>query len=166
MQKFIRILAIAAAVLVALSFLLILISIPLQRFIAGTLLQYPDSMLSIMPIFPLDSFVSCFLLLGCMILLVVCCGNKKGSIWLEILVLAAIVLVLPMLSTLLSYVQNIIIARVRGEAFIAANSIASRIWAYCMYPGNLGRSIALVAIGMSIAFKRMNKKIAKVVTEQ
>lgn len=165
MQKFIRILAIAAAVLVALSFLLILVSFPLQRVIAGTWLQYPDSILGIMPIFPLDSFVNCFLLLGCMILLVVCCGNKKGGIWLEILVLAAMVLVLPSLSTLLSYVQNIIIAMARGEAFIAANSVASRICAYCMYPGNLGRSIALVVIGMSIAFKHMNKKMAKAVIE-
>lgn len=160
MQKFIRVTAIIAAVLIALSFLLLLISIPFQRMIGAKLFGISDDVVDVLPQFPLASFVNCFMLLGCAVLLIVCCGNKKGGIWLELILLAAVALVLPAINFLLSYVVTVAFGQFRGYAYIAANTVTNQIASYCMWPGNLGRSLALVVCGMSIVFKRMSKKLA------
>ena len=157
MQKFIRVMAIIAAVLVALSLLLLLVSIPLQRFIAGNWLKYPESLMAALPIFPLADFFNCFLLLACVALLIVCCGNQKGGIWLEILMFLMIAVVLPLLNNLLANVQNVMLGQLRGDTYVAANSAVNNISHYCMASGNLGRCIALATCGMSIAFKRTKK---------
>lgn len=157
MQKFIRVIAIVAAVLVALSLLLLLVSIPLQRFIAGNWLNYSESLMAALPIFPLADFFNCFLLLGCVALLIVCCGNQKGGIWLEILMFLMIAVVLPLLNELLATVQNVMLPQLQGELYVAANAIVNNIAHYCVATANLGRCIALAACGMSIAFKRTKK---------
>ena len=162
MQKFIRVLAIIAAVLVALSLLALLISIPCQRLIAGSWFHYPEQMVAALPIFPLAHFIHCFLLLGCTALMIVCAGNKKGGIWLEILLLVMLALVVPVLSTALTNVQTILTGHLRGDSYVAANSVVNQISGYCMWPGNLGNSLSLVACGMSIAFKQMSKKVERI----
>ena len=159
MQKFIRIVAIIAAVLVGLSFLLLLVSTPFQRMIAGKVFTYSDELVGRMPIFPLPSFVNCFMLLGCTIILVVCAGNKKGGIWLELVVFFCIALVLPFLNNILASGYYVWMGQIRGDMHVAAISIVNTISSWCMWPGNLGNSLALVVCGMSIVFKRMSKKL-------
>ena len=159
MQKFIRITAIIAAILVALSLLLLLVTIPFQQSL-GRLWSTSEDVLAHLPIFPLAQFVPCFMLLGCAILAVVFGGNKKGGIWLEILVFAAVALALPIMRDLLSYVQNVAIGQYRGSVYLAANATVAQIASYCMWPANLGNCLVLVVCGMSVVFKRMSKKMA------
>ncbi len=162
MQKLIRVTAIIALALLCLSLLLLLVSIPCQRVIASKLYSTIPDVLSLLPIFPLAFFINCFLLTGCAILAVVFGGNQKGGIWLEIIVFILVALALPLLNTVLANVQNVMLAYVRGDNYIAANTIANQIANMCMWPGNLGRSLMLVVCGMSIVYKRMSKKLAKV----
>ena len=162
MQKFIRIMAIVAAVLVGLYLLLLVGTIPFQRMIASGVYGYPDDVVGALPQFPLLPFLFCLLRLGCMILLVVCCGNKKGGIWLEVIVFALLAVVLPALSNLLSPVYNLWIGRM-GHTHAAAQSIVNTIANFCAIPGSLGQAIGYAVCGMSIVFKRMSKKLEKIV---
>ena len=159
MQKVIRIVAIIAVILVALSLLLLLATIPFQQSL-GRLWSTSDDVLALLPIFPLAQFVPCFMLLGCAILAVVFGGNKKGGIWLEILVFAAVALVLPFMKDLLISVQTMAFGLYRGSTYLAANATVNQIASYCMWPANLGNCLVLVVCGMSIVFKRMSKKLA------
>lgn len=163
MQKFIRIMAIIAAILVAFSLLLLLVTIPFQRLLTSGLFGYPDDVVSMLPQFPLMAFLFTFLQLGCMILLVVCCGNKKGGIWLEVIVFILLAVVLPALNQFLTPMYNVLINRMQGGAYAAAHSVVNRITGYCAIPGSLGIAIGYGVCGMSIVFKRMSKKLGKVV---
>ena len=160
MQKFIRVTAIIAAVLVALSFLLLLVCIPFRQTIAAKLYTSSPDVIAALPIVSWPSFIYCFMLLGCAILAVVFGGNKKGGIWLEILVFAAVALVLPFMKDLLAFAQNAAIGRYRGSVYLAANATVAQIARYCMWPANLGNCLVLVVCGMSVVFKRMSKKMA------
>ena len=163
MQKLIRIMAIVAAVLVGFSLLLLLVTIPFQRTVGSNLLGYPDAMTEGLPQFPLMAFLFTFLQLGCMILLIVCCGNKKGGIWLEVIVFISLAVLLPLLSQVLEPMYNVYVGRMRGETYLAAKSVVNSICVYCRMPGSLGIAIGYGVCGMSIVFKRMSKKMAKLV---
>lgn len=165
MQKFIRIMAIVAAILVGLSLLLLLVSIPFQRTIGSNLLGYPDAMTDGLPQFPLMAFLFTFLQLGCMILLIVCCGNKKGGIWLEVIAFITLAVILPALSQVLEPIYNVFVGRMRGETYLAAKSVVNSICVFCRMPGTLGVAIGYGVCGMSIVFKRMSKKLEKIVAE-
>lgn len=154
MQKFIRISAIISVVLMSTSLLFILFSLPLQRFIAENFYAYSGDILNVFPHLPLIPFLSCFLRLGCLIPLIFCCGNKKGGIWLEIIVFIALAVVLPSIN-MLSPVYSHWIAALRGNYYIAANSFATTIANYCLIPGNLGQALAFATCGMSIVYKKI-----------
>lgn len=160
MQKTIRILAIIAAILVALSFLLLLISIPLQRTIGKTM-SYNEELLSFLPIVPMEQFIRCLLMLLCTVLLAVFAG-KNGVMLPEILLLAVLVLVIPFFSSFYSAAMTIARSQVGGGITIAAEGIVNTIARYCMIPAGLGNSLALVVAGMSMVHKHMSKKLAKI----
>lgn len=162
MQKFIRVMAIVALVLVALSFLLLLGTLPFQRVLAEKVLKPAPDVLALLPIFPLAAFIGCILLLGCAILAVVFGGNQKGGIWLEILVLIAVALVVPFISGFLDSLLTPFLATARGSLYVAAGATANQIANACMWSANLGESLMLVVCGMSMVYKRMSKKLAKV----
>lgn len=162
MQKFIRVIAIVALVLVALSFLLLLGTLPFQRVLAEKVLKPAPDVLSLLPIFPLAAFIGCILLLGCAILAVVFGGNQKGGIWLEILVLIAVALVVPFISGFLDSLLTPFLVNARGGLYVAAGATANQIAGACMWSANLGESLMLVVCGMSMVYKRMSKKLAKV----
>lgn len=162
MQKFIRIMAIVAAALVGLSLLLLLVTIPFQRMIASNVFGYPDDIVGTLPQFPMMAFLFTFLRLGCMILLIICCSNKKGGIWLEVIAFILLAVVLPALSRFLSPMYSVFVNRMQGSAYVAANSVVNNIANYCSMLGGLGHSIAYGVCGMSLVYKRMNKKLAKV----
>lgn len=156
MQKIIRLLAIIATALAVCSLILLIVTCPFQRLFAQTL-GYPDSILGELPTFPLMPFLQCFLKAGCIALLIMCCGNKKGGIWLEILVVVALVSVLPFFTSMVSSMYQSYIARL-GTEKLTANSAISVLSNYCCYPLMWGTALAQVTCGMSIAYKFINKK--------
>jgi len=157
MQKAIRLLAIIATALVGLSLMLLVASIPFQRVIARDIYNSPADMISVLPQFPLLPFLFCLLRAGCVAVLIVCCGNKKGGFWLEILICVLLAIVLPFINNIATISYNVVIANL-GSAKIIANSVVSNISSYCCYPANLGEILAYITCGMSIAFKVMSKK--------
>ena len=156
MQKFIRIMAIVAVCLVGLSLFLLLLTIPFQRMIAMGIYDYPYDVVGILPRFPLLPFVFGCLRLGCMVLLIICCGNKKGGIWLELIVFACLMLVIPGISRIVTPIYTQMATRM-GSTYIVANNIVSSIANTCMIPGGWGQAIAYAVCGMSIVFKKMSK---------
>lgn len=156
MQKSIRVTAIIATVLVGLSLILLIVSIPFQGMIAP-IFNSSAEVIAMMPRFPLASFLTCLLQTVLTALLIICCGNKKGGIWLELLVLCCLVIVLPAISSLAADMQTVFIARF-GAATVAAHSVASEISSYCLIPSDLGQALACISCGMSIVFKKMSKK--------
>ena len=90
-------------------------------------------------------------------MLILCCGNKKGGIWLEILLLVVLAIVLPIVNSAALNVYSAFIIRF-GAAKSMANSVVSLIASFCCYSADLGQTLAYITCGMSIAFKAMNKK--------
>ncbi len=158
MQKTIRILTVVATVLVACSLLILLIMIPFQRMVAMGILGYSESVIAPLPMFPVVPFMKGVIRLICVALLILCCGNKKGGIWMELVILVLMALVVPGAEKILTAEYNLLVAQ-RGSAYMVASNVVSSISAYCMSPANLGVILAYVCGGMSIAFKRMNKKL-------
>lgn len=160
MQKMIRVLAVVAVILVALAFLLLLISIPLQRVLAINVFRYSEDMVAHLPIVPFPQLLRCLLLLGCVILLTVCAG-KKGVILPEILLLAVLLFVIPGVNSFLPTLITNWLAQAKGAAYVAANSVANMISSYCVMPASLGNSLALVVCGMNMVYKKMSKQLDK-----
>ena len=156
MQRTIRVLAIISAGLVGLSLVLLVASLPFQQVVAQGL-GYPAHSLGALPMFPLVPFLLCLLRTGCIALLIVCCGNKKGGIWLEILMLVILAICLPFLSTIATIAYDGFISLYGSEKSMA-NSVVSIISSYCCHPASLGQVLAYISCGMSITFKIMNKK--------
>ena len=156
MQKLIRILAIVACVLVALSVFAMVVCMPFNTLL-GSLLVHSEDILSAMPLTHWPSLVNGLLLFGCTALLIVCCGNKRGGIWLELLVIVAVAVVMPLVSQGLNLWVNRLV-NTRGECYAAAYSVSAALANYCMAFARVGSSLAFVVAGMSILFKHMSKE--------
>ena len=157
MQKFMRIMAIVAVALAALSLTLLLLTIPLQQWI-GEALNYPEESLAALPMLPVLPFVFTLLRTACMALLLVCCGRKKGGVWLEIAVFACLTVVIPSISQFVTPMYSQLLVNMRGSAFVAANSVVNQIANMCQTPLSYGQAIAYAVCGMSFVFKRMSGK--------
>ena len=157
MQKTIRILAIIATALVALTLMLLVVSIPLQGVIAKEIFSYPSYVIEELPQFPMMSFLSHLLRAGCIGLLIICCGNKKGGIWLEILIMVILAIVIPVTDNIALRLYTVVLGQF-DSGKIMANSIITQIANYCAYPSGLGHTLAYITCGMSIAFKTLSKK--------
>ena len=168
MQKLIRIMAIVATGLMALSLVLLLVSMIFQPLVVD-LMAYPEAVKEYLPVIPVDELLSGFLQMICVGLLIICCGSKKGGPWLELTVMVVLVagwpIVREILSVLFMGLVNIFGFRYGvdiGATAAMAQTIKGMLTEYCMIPANLGKIIAYVACGMSIAFKHMNKKLERV----
>lgn len=159
MQKFIRIMAIIATALVALTLLLLIICVPFQRYIAEYFSSSPD-IIGLLPIFPTADFLLCSLRLIFVALLIICCGNKRGGIWLEIVVFLSLTVILPVINYVVSTMSTMWYGKFQGYSYLAANTVISRISQFCFVPAGIGYALALVACGMSIVFKFMSKRNA------
>ena len=158
MQKVIRILAIVAAVLVCLSLLLLLVTTPFQRLLARTLYGYDDATIGFLPQLPVIPVLFCLFRAGCVALLAIWCGNKRGGIWLEIVLLACLAVILPGINGLVNAVYTPLLYRMQGVNAMAASNVVNSIATLCLIPGGFGQIIAYVVCGMSIVFKKMNKR--------
>ena len=157
MQKFIRTMAIIATALIALSLFLLLFTIPFQRLIAKEFYGMEEA-LSALPQFPVIPFIFCLLRLACVALLIICCGNKRGGIWLELIVFFSLLMVLPFLNSIISTAYTTLLARM-GVLRLTANNYVSMIANYCLQPASWGGALAYAVCGMSIIYKHMCKKI-------
>lgn len=161
MQKFIRIMAIVSVVLIGISLLSLMITYPFQRLMGTKLFSYPQDIISALPQFPLVQFLSCTLQLGFAGLLILSCRNEKGGIWLEAVSLAFLAVVLPVCSQIATPFFNQLYLNLFGLAkdtsYLMARSIVNSLANYCVIFANVGRGIACMTCGMSIAFKRMSK---------
>ncbi|MBQ7045535.1 MAG: hypothetical protein IJN65_03475 [Clostridia bacterium] len=155
MKKTIRIMTIIAVVLAGFSLILILTSIPFQSMLAREVYGYPEDVVEALPQFPLLSFLICFLRTACIALLIFCCGNKKGGIWPELLILGCLVIILPSISQIVLPLYTELLRRM-GSQHLIANSVVTNIANFCAIPSNLGQALAYVTCGMSIAFKKIN----------
>ena len=159
MQKFIRIAAAVAVALMGVSLLLLLVTVAMQPTI-GRWLNYPADVLGVLPRFPLIPALFCCLRLGCVALLLSCCGNKKGGIWLEVIVFICLAMILPAFNSVATYSHQILVGNRMGAAYIAANALVSNIASCCMISAGIGQALAYATCGMSVIFKKMNKKMA------
>ncbi len=155
MKKTIRIMAIIAVVLAGFSLILILASIPFQSMLASKVYGYPENLVETLPRFPLLSFLICLLRTACIVLLIICCGNKKGGIWPELLILGCLVIIIPSISQIVSPLYNVLLGHM-GSQYLVANSVVTHIANFCSIPSNWGQALAYVTCGMSIAFKKIN----------
>ena len=160
MQKFVRIVSIVSVVLVSISLLLLLITIPIQGDIAQ-LLGYSESTTQALPQFPFSRFLPALLLLGCMIFQVICSSNNKIGIWSEIIAFICLAAIVPVISYLLSIAPNILQTRSgQSDYVILARSVVSTISYFLMLPAGLGEAIAIANCGMGIVYKKMSKSAA------
>lgn len=157
MQKTIRILAIIATALTAFTLVLLVVSIPFQGVIAEEILGYPPYVIEELPQFPLLPFLSNLLRTGCIGLLIICCGNKKGGIWMEILIMIILAIVLPVINNIALRLLTVALGQLGSDKLIV-NSFITQIANYCAYPSGLGQTLAYITCGMSIAFKTLSKK--------
>ena len=154
MQKFIRISAIVAAALVAVSVFLLLVSIPLQ----GLLVQinnYPESAQAALPIFPTIPLMICLMQLGCMIPMIFA-SSQRGGIWLEILLFVIMAVAIPSTSSAMSTMQAVLFGQM-GSNLVAANSFISPLIKLCTNPAGLGQCIAYAVCGMRLISKLVHK---------
>ena len=158
MQKTIRTLTIIATALAGFSLILMILSFPFQRVLACEIFDYPDSIISALPIFPFVPFLTCLLRVGCIALLIIFCRNKKYGVLSEILMIIVFAIVLPLTNNIATSLYHQTFLVLNGSEEAIASSIASRIASYCCYPANWGQVLAYTTCGMSIAFKTMSKK--------
>ncbi len=157
MCKTIRMMAIIAVALVGFSLILLLATIPFQSMFAREFYGYPVDLIEALPRFPLLSFLFCFLRAACMALLIICCGNKKGSIWLELIIFGCLAIILPAIIKIASPLYSVLLSRMDRQ-YLVANSVVTNIANLCLIPSNWGQALAYVTCGMSIAFKKMGRK--------
>ena len=163
MQKFIRISAIVAVVLKAVTTTLILMSFAFQPALFE--LFYSSFATDYGPVFPILAFIQSLWGLFCTIPLLFCCGKKKGGIVLEAVMFGVLALVLPLANTATPFLFTNVIARTMDTMTFAAYSVANNIATYCAIPGNFGGTIACAACGMSIVYKLMSKKQESVLAD-
>ena len=83
----------------------------------------------------------------------------------QLILIITLAVILPVLSHVLEPMYNVFVGRMRGEAYLAAKSVVNSICVFCRMPGSLGVAIGYGVCGMSIVFKRMSKKLEKIVAE-
>ena len=156
MKKAIRILAISAIALAGISAALLFIIFVLQIPIC-MLYGYETDMF----FYPIPYFCNSLglLLLGTALLL-----TSKCKIWSDILLLAAQMIVGPIVSLGLSFLDAAILNVMvysRGSIYVYANSSLIQL---CTTPAGLtalGSTVLLIACGMSLAYKCMNTPALK-----
>ena len=155
MQKLIRICAIAAGALIALTLLLLIVSIPLQRPIARVM-GAPEEVLGILPRLPWFPILFCMLRLGCIIPLILT-DNKKGTIVLEVALFVCMAVALPGLNSLWSFYAPVV-ANTKGLLYLNANSVVNTIVGMCTIPSGLGQALAYGVCGMRLVSKRLHRQ--------
>lgn len=91
--------------------------------------------------------------LGAMIWLCICVGNRRFGIWSELLAVGWLAVVLPAISRMLAYGQNLLLGQNLGTEYMLAASYMSNLWSYATLFNGVAVAMALVVCGLSMADK-------------
>lgn len=153
MKKAIRILSIIAAAIMVLTAVLFLAAVLLQGVLGPMLFGYPESVREYFA-FPAGQTVYILGITAVTVLLATTGGAERVGMWVEILSAALIGIVLPLIQSVLSVAQNVMLG-VQGGLAVAANAMVSNLCSYATFLMPVATTLALLAAGMSIAYKRM-----------
>ena len=153
MKKTIRILSIIAAAIMALTTVLFFAVVLLQSVLGPMIFNYPES-ISKFFVFPGGQAVYVLGITAVTILLATTGGVEKIGIWVELLSAALIGVVLPLIQSALNVAQNVMLG-MQGGLALAANGMVTNLCSYATFLVPVATTIALLAAGMSICYKRM-----------
>lgn len=159
MQKLIRITAIVTVALMALSVILILVSVPLQEAILEH--KYGNEFseyTSHLPIFPSTPFSVGILRLICTAALLLVCFSKKTGIRFEIIIFALMLIMIPVIDYVYTVSGDYTMIAEYGANYYGAYALAEVIADNCMIFSNFAQAIAYALCGMSVVYKRMKKE--------
>ena len=155
MRKTPRILTVIATAISALCLLALLVCIVLQKLLMPLLTAMPEAPdRFVFPVGPVLYALGVFLVL---LMLCFATGPRKTGIWIEILG-AILLALLPSLQSGVSLLQNILVGN-HGAAQLAAFAAVSRLCAFPVGIVHFAVVLALLACGMSMAYKNVQKQI-------
>ena len=106
-------------------------------------------------VIPVGNAVSLVGQLGAMIWLCVCIGNRRFGIWAELLAVVWLSVVLPVIGRIMDVLQSMMMNRLLGAEYVAANSYMNLLWSYATIFNGVAVAAILVACGFSMADKRI-----------
>lgn len=156
MKKMIRVLSVIAAAIMVLTCVLFLAAVLLQGVLAPMLLSYPESVREHFS-FPAGQAVYVFGLTAVAVLLATTGGVEHFGYWVEILSGALVGIVLPLIQSVLSVSQNVMISQTVGQMAMVAYSAVNSLCSFATFLVPVATTLMLLAAGMSLAYKRMVK---------
>ena len=156
MKKTVRILSLAAVIILGLSLLALLVCIFAQVPLVSSAYGMDKATVKENFAFPLGAFFGT--LDYCIVAVLLLITAEKGSkgIWAELLCIGLIVLVCPVITSVLSKAQMILLSRVRGANAQGVYSMVSSICTTSQSLRGVAVGSCLVSCGMRIAMKRQN----------
>ena len=153
MHKSARVLAIIAEVLAAIAFVALLVFILLQRTLMPVFSANEEMLTQfVFPVGPVTYGLGALLVL---LLLAFVAGSQKVGIWAEILVIFLLAL-LPTAQNGMTTLQTMLTGQFSGSLKVAATAVVNSLCSIPLGVSHLAVVLALVACGMSIAYKKMN----------
>lgn len=158
MKNAIRILAIASAVIMALTLCALVVCIVFQGELTSLMYGgYYAQMAGRHYSIPVGNLLYTLGALAAALVLCFTAGYKQFGIWLEVLLAVCISAVLPGLRHIISVVQTALL-NPAGEEALASFSAVQSICSMAMSLTGIATAMVLVACGMSIAVKRMENQ--------
>ena len=156
MKKTVRILSLAAVIVLGLSLLALLVCIFAQVPLVSAFYGMDKAAVKEYFAFPLGTFFGT--LDYCIVAVLLLITAEKGSkgIWAELLCIGLIILVCPVITSVLNTAQMNLLSRVRGVEALNIHSIVSSICTTSQSLRGVAVGSCLVSCGMRIAMKRQN----------
>lgn len=150
MKKVLKILPIISLVTVILHIQLMLLCLLFRGPLAEWLYGYGKDELPL--VIPVSSVLQVFGQLAAMVWLFYCIGNRKFGIWAELLGAGWLSVVLPLLINVISMFESRFLGRIGYEHLAARNALLT-LWSYAGQLCGYAVPVALIACGMSMAYK-------------
>ncbi len=156
MKKTIRILAAGGMGVYGLSFLLLTIAVVFQTALVPALLEIKQEVF----IVPVSQVVYGLGMLALAIAAFFLSGSEKRGAWINILLIAAAVLLIP-LSSELGKLQNLVVGKFAGVQMVLSLNAVNTLTSYATCLNPVAYALFMVSGGMRITYQHMNKKIQK-----
>lgn len=128
----------------------------LQHVLGPTIFGYPEAIKEHF-MFPAGQAVYVFGITAVAVLLATTGGVERIGCWVEILSAVLVGVVLPLIQSVLSVSQNVLIGQGAGSFALVAYSSVVNLCSYATFLVPVATTLALLAAGMSISYKRMIK---------
>lgn len=153
MKKAIRILSVIAAAIMVLTAVLFLGVVLLQGVLGPMIFNYPEMVREHFA-FPAGQAVYIFGITAVTVLLATTGGAERIGMWVEILSAALIGVVLPLIQSVLTVSQNVMLG-MQGNMVLLSYNMVNSLCSYATFLMPVATTLALLAAGMSLAYKRM-----------